>query len=66
MLRFWAREYSDSHKGIKRRDEPANGLYGGLAFWGMFRPAGHGRKNSRLQAPGGPTSEGKLPGNIWT
>ena len=30
--RLTAWEYRDSHKGIKRRDGPANGLYGGLAF----------------------------------
>ena len=46
MGRFAVREYRDSHKGIKRRSGPANGLYGGLAFWGAFRPAGHGRKNA--------------------
>lgn len=37
-----------------------NGLYVGFAFWDMFRPAGHGRKNSRLEAIGGHTSGGKL------
>ena len=31
--RFAVWEYRDSHKGIKRRDGPANGLYGGLSFW---------------------------------
>lgn len=46
MGRFAALEYRDSHKGIKRRDGPANGLYGGFAFWGLLRPAGHGRKNA--------------------
>lgn len=46
MGRFAVREYRDSHKGIKRRDGPANGLYGGLAFWGLLCPAGHERKNA--------------------
>ena len=44
--RFAVREYRDSHKGINRRSGPVNGLYGGFAFWDMFRPAGHGRKNA--------------------
>ena len=30
--RFAVWEYRDSHKGIKRRDGPVNGLYGGFAF----------------------------------
>ena len=42
--RFAVREYRDSHNGIKRRDGPVNGLYGGFAFWGLLRPAGRGRK----------------------
>ena len=32
VRRFWSREYRDSHEGIKRRDGPLNGLYGGFAF----------------------------------
>ena len=32
VVRLMAREYRDSHKGIKRRVEPVNGLYGGLCF----------------------------------
>ena len=43
---FGSREYRDSHKGIKRRDGPVNGLYGGFAFWGLIRLAGYGRKNA--------------------
>lgn len=58
--RFAVREYRDSHKGIKRRDGPANGLYGGFVFWPLPRPVGHGRKNSRLEAIGGHTSGGDL------
>ena len=46
VRRFRAREYNDSHEGIKRRDGPVNGLYGGFAFWGMLRPDGQGRKNA--------------------
>ena len=34
----------DSHKGIKRRDGPLNGLCGGFEFWHLPCPAGHGRK----------------------
>lgn len=44
MGRFAVREYRDSHKGIKRRSGPVNGLYGGFAFWDMLRPAGRERK----------------------
>ena len=58
--RFAVWEYRDSHKGIKRRDGPVNGLYGGFAFWHLPCPAGHGRKNSRLEAIGGHTSGGKM------
>lgn len=58
--RLTAWEYRDSHKGIKRRDGPANGLYGGFAFWCLPCLAGHGRKNSRLEAIGGHTSGGKM------
>lgn len=64
--RFAVREYRDSHDGIKRRVGPANGLYGGFSFWDMFRPAGHGRKNSRLLAIGGHASGGKLLESIGT
>ena len=64
--RFAVWEYRYSHKGIKRRDGTENGLYGGFAFWDMFRPAGHGRKNSRLRAVGRRTSGGKLLGSIGT
>ena len=64
--RFAVWEYRDSHDGIKRRVGPANGLYGGFAFWHLPCPAGHGRKNSRLQAPGGPTSGGTCAGSIGT
>ena len=64
--RFAVREYRDSHDGIRRRVGPANGLYGGFSFWDMFRPAGHGRKNSRLLAIGGHASGGKLLGSIGT
>lgn len=46
VVRFAVLEYSDSHKGIKRRDEPTNGLYGGLLFLAQLRPAGHRRKNA--------------------
>lgn len=42
--RFAVREYRDSHKCIKRRVGPANGLYGGFAFWHLPCPAGRGRK----------------------
>ena len=64
--RFAVREYRDSHKGIKRRVGPANGLYGGLAFWDVFRPAGHGRKKCRLLAVGRRTSGGKLLEGVGT
>jgi len=47
--RFAVREYRDSHEGIKRRVGPVNGLYGGLAFCGLLRPAGHGRKNAACE-----------------
>ena len=47
--RLTAREYRDTAKVVKRRSGPANGLYGGLAFWDALRPAGHGRK----MPPGG-------------
>ena len=63
VRRFAAREYGDSHEAIKRRDGPLNGLYGGFAFWGLLCHAGHGRKNSRLEAIGGHASGEKLPGN---
>lgn len=36
--RFAVWEYRNSHKGIKRRDGPVNGLYGGFAFWVCFAP----------------------------
>ena len=49
MGRFAVLEYRDSHKGIKRRDGPVNGLYGGLAFWPLPCPAGHGRKNAACE-----------------
>ena len=58
--RFAVREYRDSHNGIKRRDGPLNGLNGGFAFWHLPCPAGHGRKNSRLEAIGGHESGGDL------
>ena len=64
--RFAVREYRDSHKGIKRRGGPLNGLYGGFAFWPLPCPAGHGRKNSRLLAVGQRTSGGKQREDIGT
>ena len=57
--RLTAWKYRDSHKDIKRRDGPANGLCGGFVFWPLPCPAGHGRKNSRLRAVGRRTSGGK-------
>ena len=44
MRRFWAREYRDSHDGIKRRDGAVNGLYGGFSFWRVLRTVRHERK----------------------
>ena len=64
--RFAVREYRDSHKCIKRREGPVNGLCGGFAFWYLPCPAGHGRKNSRLWAVEWRTGGGKLPGSIGT
>ena len=63
-LKVW--EYRDSHKGAKRRDGPANGLYGGFAFWGHALPCWPWAQKCRLQASGGPTSGGKLLGSIGT
>lgn len=59
-------EYRDSHKGIKRRSGPVNGLYGGFVFWPIHLPDEHGRKNSRLRAVEWRTSGGKLLGSIGT
>lgn len=64
--RFAAREYRDSHKGIKRRDGPLNGLNGGLLFLGYAPPCWTRTQNSRLEAIGGHTSGGELPGSIGT
>ena len=64
--RFAVREYRDSHKGIKRRDGPVNGLYGGFAFWGMLRPDGHKRKNAACKPLEGHTSGEKRREDIGT
>ena len=44
VRRFAVWEYRDSHKGIKRRSGPVNGLYCGFVFWPFPCPAGNGRK----------------------
>ena len=62
--RFAVREYRDSHKGIKRRDGPENGLYGGFVFWPIPCPDGQGRKNAACKPLEGHTSGGKLAGSI--
>lgn len=64
--RLTAWEYRDSHKGIKRRDGPVNGLYGGFAFLGAASHRWTRAQKCRLQASGGPTSGGKLLGSIGT
>ena len=46
MGRLTAWEYRDTARAVKRRVGPANGLYGGFAFWPRPCPAGHGRKNA--------------------
>lgn len=66
MGRFAVREYGDSHKGIKRRVGPANGLYDGFVFWPLPCPDGQGRKNAACKPLEGHTSGGKLLGSIGT
>lgn len=66
MGRFAVLEYGDSHKGIKRRVGPANGLNGGFAFWPLPCPDGQGRKNAACKPLEGHTSGGKMPGSIGT
>lgn len=43
--RFGERGYRGHSRTPKTLCGPANGLYCGFAFWGLFRPAGYGRKN---------------------
>ena len=61
VRRFAVQEYRDSHEGIKRSVGPVNGLYGGLAFWGLLRPAGHGRKIAAC----GPWEVTQAAGSRW-
>ena len=67
--RFAVREYRDSHKGIKRRDGPENGLYGGLSFWTCsallatgvkMPPAGRRMAHKRREVAGGYRDMGKI------